>query len=127
MNSYAREVVDKFLDGISRWEKTYVYPGLSFVAARSNSQLHLLQARLFLDAAPSNLPCRLFETPSIIVGYIPLVTLDLNCRSFIDRILSAEAIQTPIGEMVFPTEPDRGPSAYFMPFHQDGFESPRIS
>lgn len=115
--------VERFFEGIAPWSEAYSHPGLSYFAMRSDGQLHILQGRLFLYTAPSKTAQRHIQTQTIAAGYIPLADLGIDYRTFVDRIMAAEPITSPIGDFVFPVDQSHGPSTHLIPFHQEGLST----
>ena len=123
MNSYDLERIDNFFSTIQPWEDAYTNVGFSFFAVRKNSETFLLQARLFLNAAPSAIPKIHIETQSMMAGHFPLSELGLGIRQIVDVIVSDGALITPYGKLIFPKSSHGDYSAYFDPFHQEGIAS----
>ena len=123
MNTHDKENVDRFFSTITPWEEAYSHIGFSYFAVRKDGAINLLQGRLFLHTAPSAIPHTQFETARVLVGYFPLSELGVSLHEFVVQLTETGEINTPIGKLVFPIEKDRGASAYFNAFHQEGIAS----
>lgn len=127
MNDLAQQAVHNFLEAISPWAEVYSYSTFSFLAVRRDEGLILLQGRLFLQTSIGNVPAKIFNSPSIVVGNFPLKDLGLSHTEFLDLLLQAKELITPIGALRFPVDGQSGISAYFTAFHQAGLsESNRL-
>lgn len=117
------EQVEKFFSTIDPWFKAYSHIGLSYFAVRKDGEINLLQARLFLNTAPSVIPNIRVETSSVLAGHFSFSELGIKLRDFVDGLVEEGSINTPLGNFIFPTENKRELSTYFDPFHQEGIAS----
>lgn len=120
VNEAAQGAIQQFCDTISQWEDAYTWPTLSFLAMRGDDGLALLHGRLFLQTDRGSIPTKLVKSRSIVAGNIPLAELGISYREFIDRVVSSQDLQTPVGKLKFPIDPKSGASGYFVPFHKEG-------
>lgn len=123
MSPHEIEQIEKFFSTIDPWFKAYAHIGLSYFAVRKDGEINLLQARLFLNTAPSAIPQAHIETASVLAGHFNFTELGMKLRDFVDRLVENGEIDTPLGKFKFPSEKDREFSAYFDPFHQEGIAS----
>lgn len=114
------ERIEQFFSTIHPWINAYSNIGLSYFAVNRGEQKYLLQARLFLNTAPSSIPAFRVETTSIVAGHFNFSELGLSVREFVNSIVEDGTLTTPIGKFVFPTEDNGSMSAHFDPFHQEG-------
>lgn len=120
MNPHEKEQIEKFFSTIEPWIKAYSHIGLSYFAVRKDGEINLLQARLFLNTAPSEFPHNRIETASVLAGHFNFARFGIGLRDFVDRLVEGGEIDTPLGKFKFPSEKEGEFSAYFDPFHQDG-------
>lgn len=121
MNNHDRVEVDNFLLSIAPWSLAYTEATFSFIAIRRNGFSTLLYGRLFLlptsntKALPGN-----FETNNVVANFFLISELGISFKDFIAQILDTKRINTPNGELIFPTTQDGSLNAYFNEFHMDG-------
>ena len=123
MNPHEKEQIEKFFSTIEPWIKAYSHIGLSYFAVRKDGEINLLQARLFLNTAPSAIFQARIETASVLAGHFNFTELGMKLRDFVERLAEVGEIDTPLGKFKFPLEKDKEYSAYFDPFHQEGIAS----
>jgi hypothetical protein len=123
MQPYEKERIENFLSAIEPWIKAYSHIGLSYFAVRKDGEINLLQARLFLNTAPSAIPTSRIETASVLAGHFNFVEIGLNLRDFVDRLVEKGEFDAPFGKVKFPSEKEGEFSASFDPFHQEGIAS----
>lgn len=117
----ARKVAD-FFAGIAPWEAAYKHAGLSYFACKHNGDFLLLQVRLFLRIAPSNVPSNHFQSSNIRVGHYLLSDLDRTAHAIVEDLLSGK-LATPHGILRFsPGHADQY-SVGYLPFHYEGHQS----
>lgn len=123
MNLNEKERIEKFFSTIDPWIKAYSNIGLSYFAVRKDGEINLLQARLFLNIAPSTISPTRIETVSMLAGYFNFTELGMKLRDFVERLVKDGEIDTPLGQFKFPSEKEGEYSANFDPFHQEGIAS----
>ena len=123
MSPHDTDQIEKFFSTIDPWIKAYSNIGLSYFAVRKDDETYLLQARIFLNTAPSSISTIRVETASILAGHFSFSELGLSVRDFVNEIVGAGSVTTPHGKFIFPTEDKRDLSAYFEPFHQEGISA----
>lgn len=120
MQPHEKEQIEKFFSTIEPWIKAYSHIGLSYFAVRKDGETNLLQARLFLNTAPSAIPTSRIETASVLAGHFNFTELGMKLRDFVDRLVEKGEFDAPFGKVKFPSEKKGEFSAYFDPFHQEG-------
>ncbi len=120
MSPYEKEYVDRFFSTTKPWFKAYTHISLSYFAVRQNNETLLLQAKLFLNTAPSTIPLLKVETSSVLAGHFDFAETDLSLRDFVDYLAEGKAISTPHGILAFPLSEGKTVSIYFDPIHQEG-------
>jgi hypothetical protein len=120
MQPHEKVQIEKFFSTIEPWIKAYSHIGLSYFAVRKDGEINLLQARLFLNTAPSTIPTSHIGTASVLAGHFNFTELGMTLRGFVDRLVEDGEIATPLGKFKFPSEKGGEFSAYFDPFHQEG-------
>jgi len=125
MSDHDRKQIDDFLEAIRPFEAAYRNPVFSFVAFKGEQGYALIQAALILDPATEKSDLPQFSSNSVKAAHYFLVNFGLDCRGFIDALLSG-SIQTPDGELLFlPNENGPSYSPFYLPFHQAGLEKQR--
>ena len=120
MSPHEKEQIEKFFSAIAPWVKAYSHIGLSYFAVHKDGAINLLQARLFMNIAPSAIPNARIETASVLAGHFNFTELVINLRDFVERLVEDGEIDTPHGKFKFPSEKQGEYSAYFDPFHNEG-------
>src|SRR5437016_1366316 len=111
----AQSRLREFYTVIEPWEVGYDKSSFSYVAVRKGDDFEVVQAVLWLNSMESKFPLGKYETKNIRAGQFRLDDLDINYRSFIDRILTGR-FETPHGELSFPPIRDQH-SLFYIPIH----------
>lgn len=116
----AQENINQFFESISSWEEAYACPTFSFLAVPSDGVLHVLQGRLFLQTDTRPVQGRMVKTDAVVAGNISLTDVGLTYRDFIDHLITNQEVNTPVGKLKFPIDPNGAASVTSFPFHQEG-------
>lgn len=116
-------VIDAFFTGLVPWDDAYKkFASLSYFAVKHDGAFVLMQARLFLNTVPSDLPLTHFQTENIRAGHFLISDLKADARSVVGLFTNGKLICS-AGELWFPPA-DRGSySAYQLPFHPEGLQN----
>jgi len=114
------ENVQRFLSSTAAWEEAYAHPAISFLAISHEGTWIILQCRLFLQTTLGAIPRKSVKTAHIAVGHIAMTELGITYREFINKIITSQEVQTPIGAIRFPLEQGTAVTTHFAPFHSEG-------
>ena len=85
-----KHLVQEFISAIAPLEQAYVHAAFHYVAVKTGDRFAILQGRVFLTTANPNLPTFLFGSPNVRAGRISLPELNLDIRSFVDRLMTGK-------------------------------------
>ena len=117
------KTVDAFFAGISPWQDAYSkFSSMSYLALKRDGEFFLMQARIFLNTAPSDLPFAHFETENIRAGHFLIADLNTDVRGAFNFLTDGE-LACSGGKLLFPPGDGSSYSAYRMPFHPEGLQN----
>lgn len=118
-----QKTIDTFFSGFKPWEDAYrKFASISYFAVKHDGAFVLVQARLFLNTAPSDLPLTHFQTENVRVGHFLVADLKTDARGVV-KLLTEGKLVCPTGELLFPPADGGDYSAYHMPFHPEGLQN----
>lgn len=118
-----QKVVDAFFAGLAPWEDAYKkFASLSYFAVKHDGAFVLVQARLFLNIVPSDLPLAHFQTENIRAGHFLISDLKADAQNVVSQFTDGKLL-CPAGELCFPPADGRSYSAYHLPFHPEGLQN----
>lgn len=118
-----QKVIDGFFAGLAPWEDAYKkFASLSYFAVKHEGAFVLVQARLFLNTVPSDLPLAHFQTANIRAGHFLISDLKADAQGVVGIFTDGKLI-CPAGELWFPPAHGGSYSAYHLPFHPEGLQN----
>ena len=118
-----QRMIDAFFSGIAPWEDAYKkFASISYFAIKHEGVFVLVQARLFLNTTPSDIPIAHFQTENIRAGHFPIGDLDTDARNVIVGLSSTGKL-VGLNDVQFPPGDSGRYSAYYMPFHPEGLQN----
>src|SRR6266478_3659172 len=121
MNSDGQKRLREFYTVIEPWEIGYETSSFSYVAVRDGEDFAIVQAILWLNTVESKFPFTRYESRNIRAGQFRLSDLNIDHRTFIDRILTGR-FETPHGNLTFPPIRDQH-SLFYTPIHPSAQQS----
>ena len=123
LTDHDRKVIDAFFAGFIPWHDAYKkFASLSYFAVKHDGAFVLVQARLFLNTVPSDLPLSHFQTENIRAGHFLISEMKADIRSVVGLFADGKLI-CPAGELWFPPADGGSYSAYHLPFHPEGLQN----
>ncbi len=123
LTDHDQKTIDAFFSGILQWEVAYgKFSSISYFAVRHAGVFVLLQARLFLNTVPSDLPFTNFETENIRAGHFLISDLKADAQGVV-RMFTDGKLMCPAGELMFPPADGGSYSTYHLPFHPEGLQN----
>lgn len=118
-----QKTIDTFFSGIAPWEDAYKkFASISYFAIKHDGVFVLVQARLFLNTTPSEIPVAHFQTENIRAGHFPIGDLDTSARNVIVGLSSTGKL-VGLNDVQFSSGDSSRYSAYYMPFHPEGLQN----
>ena len=118
-----QKIVEDFFAELAPWQDAYTkFASLSYFAVKHDHAFVLVQARLFLNTGPSDLPIAHFETNNIRVGHFLFADLTVDAINIV-KLLDEGKIKCPWGDIRLTSNNGSNFSAYHIPFHPDGLQN----
>lgn len=124
MNDYERQNLEDFFKSIEVNLPGYQHAHFSYLALKRGDAFELTQGKLQLQGVPVPIASGCFQSENIKAGIFRLSELNLSPRGFVDSLLLGK-LQTPHGELLFPSEQARSHSIHFNSHHMDGISAQR--
>ena len=96
VSEHQRKELQTFLDIIAPWKAAYADARFSFIGARKDGIIKVLQGQLLLGNAQLALPTQFIETTSMAAGYYALAKAGHNFEDVLEKLLSG-VLDTPHG------------------------------
>ena len=115
--------IDGFFLGLAPLVEAYEkYTSISYLAVKQGDAFVLVQGRLFLNTATSEIPIGHFQTENICAGHFPIAALNMDMRGVVEQLTTGK-LHCPNVEILFPPADGGSYAIYYSPFHPDGLQN----
>lgn len=118
-----QKAIDAFFAGLVPREGAYQkFASVSYFAVKHDGAFVLVQAKLFLNSVPPDIPLTQFQTENIRAGHFLMSDLAADARTVVGLFTEGK-LSRPDGELWFPPADGGSYSAYHLPFHPEGLQN----
>lgn len=121
--NHYQKTIDNFFSEVKPWEGAYKkFTSISYFAIKHEGVFVLVQARLFLNTIPSDIPVVHFQTENIRAGHYPISDLGMDAQGVV-ALLTTGKLVCPYGDLCFSPADSGICSSYCVPFHPEGLQN----